>query len=184
MMYAKTVEEKETLMKRFAFLLIASLAFVLNGCLIEIVDTGLPSGVTISNARYQTSFSATVNGQPNKSIICDNKETTLSYSFQFSGNLGSWTSYIKGNLGSVVGRQTLDLSSNFVLYDSATRTVTVTYTLRAGSAPLLLAPQTITVTPIPNPTVIGKSKLYLEFPNTSRAYAFSTDELPVVTNCP
>ncbi len=171
-------------MKRFTFLLIAGLTFVLSSCSIEIVDIGLPSDLNVTNARYETSFSATVNGEANRSIICDDKVTILSYSFQFSGNLGSWTSYIKGSQGSEVGRQTLDLNSRFVQYDSANRIVTVTYELPAGSAPLVLAPQTITVTPIPDPQVIGSSKLYLEFPSASRPFAFSTKDLPVVDNCP
>jgi hypothetical protein len=177
-------------MKRFAFLAIAGLAFVLNGCLIEIVDTGLPSGLTVSNARYETNFSATVDGEPNRSIICDDKVTTLSYSFQYAGNLSSWTSYIKGSKGAEVGRQTLDLNSRFVQFDSADRRITVTYELPAGSAPLITAPedsitsQAITVTPIPDPKVIGSSKLFLEFPNSGRPYAFSTKDLPVVDNCP
>jgi hypothetical protein len=179
-------------MKRITFLLIASLAFVLNGCLVEIVDpgTGLPSGVTIFEAAYGTNYSATVNGEPDRSIICDDRTTVLSYSFRYSGNLGSWVSYIKGSKGGETGRLTLDLNSKFVQHDVANRQVTVTYDLLAGSAPLLMSPQAsavtpnIIITPVPDPVVLGSSKLFLEFPSASRPYQFSTKDLPVVDNCP
>jgi hypothetical protein len=85
-------------MKRFAFLLIAGLAFVLNGCIIEIVD--VPGNFTINNAIFSTNQSLDlgvngIGGGP-EAVICDNKTTELIYSFGYSGTLNRFRSYLRG----------------------------------------------------------------------------------------
>jgi hypothetical protein len=168
-------------MKRFAFL-VASLALVLSGCVIEFVPT--PSSATIiGRPTLGTARQLEVDGEM-QSIICNDQDTPLNYTFQFSGTLGTWRSYLKGKGTSTVEGEgtgainpdsdvTLNLNSQGVAYDSTTNTVTVRYTLRPNSAPRLLSPSAIV--PVEK---LGYSILYLEV--AGEKYF---DELPVIANC-
>lgn len=161
-------------MTRFAFLVIASLAFVLNGCLIEIVDT--PGDVTVVGIpRLGTSYQRELEvNKGQEYIICNDKETLLDYTFQFSGNLSSWRSYLKGrDTKEINGDVTLTLASQGVTYDSATNRVTVRYAIRPNAAPKLLSPSAITTVRID-----GYSTLFLEVDGE----VFSK-EMAVVGNC-
>jgi hypothetical protein len=167
--------EGET-MKNIAPLCLLSLGLVLAACDITI-DWG--SGFSISNATYSTNFQDRSGG----SYICDNTTTYLTYSFNYSGTLTSWTSYLKGeNTGVVKGRTTFTPSSPYVdRYGN--NYVEVTYTIPSGTAPLeatsQAAPQSIIV--VPNPQVIGYSRLFLTVNGYS--HPLLSNPIPVINGC-
>jgi hypothetical protein len=172
--YAKTVRGKGDFMKRFAFLVIASLAFVISGCVIEF--SGTPNSADIiGDPRLGTNYQRELAVDAGEEyIICDDKETLLDYSFQFSGTLGSWRSYLEGKDSKVKnGDVTLNLSSRGVTYDANTNTVRVSYAIQPNAAPTVLAPTAIVETRIK-----GTSILYLEVAG-ERFFK----ELKVVENC-
>jgi hypothetical protein len=109
-----------------------------------------------------------------KSIICNDKNTLLDYTFEFTGTLGSWRSYLKGKQsGTINGDVTLTLNSTGVTYNPSTNVVTVSYTIQPNAAPTLLSPSGIVI-----PEIKGYSTLFLEVAGQT----FSK-ELTVVGNC-
>jgi hypothetical protein len=171
-------------MKRFAWLLIIGLALVLNGCVVEFVDN--PNALTIRDLGYATNYRGTINGQ-DRFVICDDRDTELSYSFEFDGTLGNWTSYLEGGFFERVGEVTLNLNNRFVQYDG--RTVRVTYLIRPGGAPVLMEPSNTleaqatnaSIVVVPVPQVIGETTLFIEFENLGERARF--DPTPVIDNC-
>jgi hypothetical protein len=170
-------------MRRLATIGFAVLALTaLSACVVTIGD--LPTGVTISNANYETDRFITINGQQ-RNVICDDQTTILTYSFSFSGNLETWESYLQGvSSGRVVGRMTFDLDHPNVNYDATTNTVSVRYQIQPGAAPTLVSPdgplpQAIVV----NPTIRGYSTLYLNVNGHSRDYQLFSNDIPVVASC-
>jgi hypothetical protein len=161
-------------MKRFAFLLIVSLMFLLNGCLIEIVPP--PSSVTVvGTPRLGTNYQWELEIDKGKEfIICNDKNTLLDYGFQFSGNLGSWRSYLKGkDTGVINGDVTLTRNSQGVTYNASNNSVIVSYTITPNAAPKLLAPSAIVIARIE-----GYSTLYLEVDGET-----FYKEMAVIGNC-
>ncbi len=165
-------------MKKIILSLTLLLSLLLSACEIT-VDVGpLPSGVTISNASWSSNHQADVQGV-RQQVICDDRTTMLTYSFQFTGTLGSWESYLQGvDSGQIAGRVQLSLSDPRVNYNPNTRTVTVNYELRAGATPTLLAPQAIV------PVRLDYSRLFLRFAGTSQAYSLFSQPIPVLNICP
>ena len=160
--------------------LLAGLLLVLSACSgVITVDIGLPEGVTITNATYSSNYQATIDGR-SRDVICDDRTTELTYSFRFTGNLNSWTSFLRGvNTGQEAGRVTLNLNSSVVDYNQSTSTVTVRYQINAGAAPLAVSPQAIVITP----KVEGYTQLFLEFSGVSKAYDLLSDDIPVLASC-
>ncbi len=146
-------------MKHFAFLLIASLAFVLNGCLIEVVNTGF----TVPEATFSTNHSLDlgvngIGGGP-EAVICDNLTTELIYKFSYTGSLGSFRSFLRGeDTGAIPADGDKTFSTN-----GLGNPIEVRITIPAGLAPLAVKPTAIGVSGI-----IGYSRLYLDFPGTDQ----------------
>jgi hypothetical protein len=165
-------------MKRLGLLIIVGLAFVLNGCLIEVVDP--PSSFTISNALFSTNHVVDlgVNGETGEAnqpefVICDDRQTELIYSFAYTGTLGSFRSYLRGeDSGNIPpdGNKTFSTSS-------LGNPVEVSITIPAGLAPLAIEPTAIGVSGI-----IGYSTLHLDFPGTSQDK--TSRRIAVIDNCP
>jgi hypothetical protein len=172
-------------MKHSTWLLFVGLALVLNGCVIEFVDG--PNTLTVQELGYRTNYRGTINGQ-DRFVICDDRNTELTYSFEFDGVLGNWRSYLEGGFFSTrVGDVTLNLNSPYVQYDGTT--VRVTYLIEPGGAPVLMAPSNTlesqatdaAIVVVPLPQVIGETTLFVQFNNLERIYEFR--ETPVIDNC-
>lgn len=168
-------------MKRFAFLLLPSM---LGGCLI-VTPTPTPR-LEVLSATYTTNYQT----EDGTSVICDNRPTTLLYRFTYQGELESWTSYLEGQtLGEVKGERTFDPGSNSVVA-SGEQGFEVQYVMDANFAPYeqgdaAISPQAIDVVPVPQPTVIGATKLYLILAGTDgNARPYSSQDIPVIINCP
>lgn len=166
--------------------LFVALSAVLVGC--EIVITGpigLPPDFRISSASYQTDYSAFVDGVE-RNVICDDRDTILTYSFNYSGTLDYWTSYLQGvDSGEIAGRVTFTPNDNGVTYTSSS--VSVRYIIRPYAAPLLVGPEGVSseaIVPVPAPRVIGESVLLLNINGYSRGYQLISRPIPVVSNCP
>ena len=173
-------------MNRFSFVLPVLLAGLLGGCNVVVQPNPItpPPPLEVLQASYSTNFSAP-DGQP---AICDNKATTITYTFRYQGQLESWTSYLRGQeLGKESGRRTFTpTSANVSAYE--TSGYEVTYTLDPNTAPLAadpseLSPQGIIVTPKPTPP-IGATQLYLVLKGTNGvSKPFVSNPLPVYINC-
>ena len=175
-------------MKRLYLLAVLAL---LSGCLvIETPNVPTPSqpALSVREATYETNYSA--NGQP---VICDNKPTQIVYRFRYVGGLTSWSSYLKGEqLGTERGQATFT-PGGVGVNPYRTAGYEVTYNLGPNTAPYAvspgdetLEPQAIVVVPVPNPTVIGATRLFLVLRGASGAaepYRVS-DPIPVLLNCP
>lgn len=163
-----------------------ALLLLLVGCQVSFDLVPVP-GLVLRNASYRTNVRATVDGRE-RFIICDNRTTTLSYSFDYTGALLSWRSYLRGrNTGTIRGDR------RFTLADVVRPgRVEVTYTIPPYQAPLsvnelpdaaAIAPESIIV--VPRPTVVGASELRLEVNGIGRSVVLSgRDPIPVVDNCP
>lgn len=171
-------------MKRLKFSCFGLIVLVLTACQVT-VDVGLPPGFSVSNASYRTNFRATVDGQE-RYIICDNRTTTLSYRFNYSGTLRSWSSYLRGQTtGTIRGR------ANFTSRDITTPgRVEVDYTIPRNQAPLSSGPEPQALDPesiiiVPRPTVIGYTQLWLDINGSTRSFTFHNqgNAIPVVDGC-
>ena len=169
-------------MKRIAFLLLAA---TLSGCLI-VTPTPRTPQLEVLSATYATNF-RTSDGA---SVICDNRPTTLLYRFTYQGELESWTSYLEGQkLGEKKGERTFEPGSNSVVA-SGEQGFEVQYVMDANFAPYEkgdaeVSPQAIVPVPVPQPTVIGATKLYLILEGEDgRARPYSSQDIPVIINCP
>ncbi len=171
-------------MKRFFLLLLAG---PLSGCLVITPEPVIPpvTPISVLEATYRTDVS--VNGQP---AICDNRTTTLSYTFRYQGELESWTSFLKGvKLGEEKGMRTFTPNVSGVSpYEE--NGYEVTYTLGANAAPYAASEKgqgskAIVVVPVPQPQIIGASKLHLILTGADgNAEPYISPEIPVVINCP
>lgn len=172
-------------MKALKLCSLALILLVLAACQVT-VDVGMPPGFSVSNASFETNFRATVDGQE-RYVICDNRTTTLSYRFDYSGTLTSWSSYLRGQTtGTIRGRET------FTSADINTPgRVEVTYTIPRNQAPLsdgleiqsAISPESIIV--VPRPTVIGFTQLWLDINGTTRSFNFNNQgrAIPVIDGC-
>jgi hypothetical protein len=165
-------------MKRLTWLLIIGLAFMLNGCIIEVVDPSL--SFTISNAVFSTNQvrDLGVNGETGQAnqpefVICDNRQTELIYSFSYTGILSSFRSYLRGeDSGNIPPDGDVTFSTS-----SLGNPVEVRITIPAGLAPLAIEPTAIGVSGI-----IGYSTLHLDFPGTREDK--TSRRIAVIDNCP
>lgn len=171
-------------MKRLFLLLLVGL---LGGCLVIAPEPIVPpvTPISVLEATYKTDVS--VNGQP---AICDNRTTTLSYTFRYQGELESWTSFLKGvRLGEEKGARTFTPGVSGV-NPYVENGYEVTYTLGANVAPYgagKTAPNSkaIVVVPVPQPEIIGASKLHLVLTGADgNAKPYISPEIPVIINCP
>lgn len=162
---------------------IALVVLVLTACEITISADpvpGLPPGLDIYSASFTTDYQADVDVDGDyEFVICDDRTTNLTYKFTFDGDLDTWESYLSGERGQVVGRETLSLGSRFVNYDPSTNTVRVNYEIRRGSAPNVLTPQDIVI----RPKVDRYVRLYLKVDGYTKAYDLTSKQIPVLVAC-
>jgi hypothetical protein len=181
--YAKTVEEKETFMKRFAFLMILAMSFVLSGCVIEFSE--LPDSFTIADAGFSTNHRVDLgtNGVTEASeqpefVICNDLPTDLIYRFSYTGSLSSFRSFLRGeDTGSIPRDGDVTFQTN-----GLGNPVEVKISIPAGLAPRLVAPsssQPNAITPI---GIIGYTKLFLDFPGDNQDKG--SRRIAIIDNCP
>ena len=135
------------------------------------VDTDLPPGLSIdeSSIRLTSTHNATVDGR-NQPVICDDQETTLTYSFEYSGNLETYSTYL-------VGRDTGDEAE----LTNQTQIASGGYVEHSVRIPAGLAPLAI----VPNPIPIGASILYvtLDPDGYGDQYYIRFNDIPVLQTC-
>lgn len=159
--------------KSFALIFLFLTTTLLAACTVSVDGNINPPPPEISNASYRTDFQAMVDGR-NQDVICDDRVTNLTYSFDFDGDLDTWVSYLKGvTSGDIAGRVTLSLTGdNRVSYDRVNDRVTVNYQINAGAAPLAI---------VVSPKVVGESQLFLQFGNDS--VKLLSNPIPVLQSC-
>lgn len=123
-------------------------------------------------------------------VICDNRTTAFFYRFRYEGRLTRWTSYFEGQtLREIKGRRSFTPNTQGVV-PYGKRGYKVQYVMSADFAPYLrnaenylLTPSAINVVPVPKPTRIGATKLYLTLQGGSRKARFVLPNIPVIINC-
>ena len=155
------------------FILWAGLAFALGAC----------SNVETSNLRISGEYSAVVDGV-SRDIICDNKPSFVTYSFDYTGDLGSWTSSLEGV---TTGQVSNTKDYTVINTPPVDGNVTARYDVLPKTAPLStgsnLSAQGIIV--VPSAKVIGYTRVKITafdsngFPTFTRR----SNSLPVVNNC-
>ena len=174
-------------MKTLTLLSLSALALVLSACTVTFgleVDRRPPGGLTTSNETYRSNYEAYVDGVRTP-IICADRTTLVTYGFNFSGDLRSWSSYLKGRrTGATVERATFTANSRTVDYGS--NRVDVEYTIPAGLAPQStqdapIQPQGIEV--VPKAVVTGYTELFVDINGFGEGFGFRFRGIPVVSNC-
>jgi hypothetical protein len=162
-------------MKRIGLsLLVASvLALTLAGCsgtlrFVFDIDTDLPAGVTVdrSSINLDSNYRATVDGK-NQPVICDDRQTTLSFSFNYTGSLDNYRVVLQGV--STGDRAPVQNSTQ----SASGGRVAGTITIPAGLAPLAIVPQ---------PKVRGKTRVIIELNQDPNFYVRFND-VPVLASC-
>jgi len=168
-------------------LLTCALCLALAGCEIIVVGSPTPEPplpLEILSFSYYTDYE----DQSGDPLICDDRLTTLTYSFQYRGELELWHSYLKGVLTQDVrGEETFDPGSNSVreVYPGFFE---VRYIIEPYAAPLslskdeVLQPQDIEV--VPAPIVAGMTRLHLTLDGGGEQAEFVSQDIPVINNCP
>jgi hypothetical protein len=133
-------------------------------------------GLSIYDLRYESNYRDT----GGKSYICDNKITTLTVSFAYTdfNKIAGWEAQLIGQRTGAVSSRLIQTRNGggFRLEDNH---VVVNWVLAEG-----LAPQSIVVTPIPQPKVVGSTSLELLVRATDGGSArLRFAGIPVVDNC-
>lgn len=132
------------------------------------IDTNLPSGVTVaeSSVSLDSDYYATVDGR-NQPVICDDRQTRLSYGFNYTGSLDTYRVVLEGVTS---GEQPYVAGST---QNASGGRVAGTITIPAGVAPLAIVPQ---------PKVLGFTRVKIELNPTSNFYVRFND-VPVLASC-
>ncbi|MER3480228.1 MAG: hypothetical protein C4327_07010 [Meiothermus sp.] len=157
------------------------LALTLSGCLIVLVPP------EVYDLTYRSSWLRTSDKKP---VICDNKDTTVEYSFKYTNlqNISSWTETWTGSASSQFNfteNRYPNSPDTGVTVDTASKTITVTRKFSRGTSPYSVTPQSITITPINPPTSqTGEARLVLQF-NLTDGNTISLPRiiLPVYSGC-
>ena len=138
--------------------------------------------VELTNASYESEFKASVEGET-RSVICNDRPTEFSYSFDYSGNLENWSSYFEGETtGQENGRADLTINSGPVSVEDGR--VTVSYLLNPNSAPTQTEPVLETQGIVVSPTLEGETRLYIVTNNGDEEIEIRSDPIPVMSTCP
>ena len=171
-------------MKRLSLLLLFGL---LGGCLVvtPAPTPTPPTPIEIIDPVFESNVTA--NGQ---FAICSNRVTQIAYTFRYTGDLASWSSYLKGNtLGTEVMRETYTSTTTGV-EAVGTDGYTTTFNIAENTAPYGAEPsgstsKAIVVVPVPQPVQIGSSKLYLTLTGEGGdTKNYVSSDIPVIENCP
>ena len=146
------------------------------------IGTNPADALLISSLTYQSNY-RDGNG---RSYICDNKITTLTYSYRYNdfARIARWDSRLVGETtGQVTNTLSMDRSSGGYLNEGGR--ISVNWALSQGTAPLSVSPQSITVTPVPQPRQIGATRLELTvFATNGSSARLVFPGIPVIDNCP
>ncbi len=157
-----------------------TLTLALVGCIP--IGTNPSDTLFISDLRYESNF----RDASGRSYICDNKITTLTYSFRYNDftRIARWDSRL---VGETTGQttHTLSMSKETGGYTNQNNRITVNWVLSQGTAPLSVSPQGIVVTPVPQPRQIGATRLELTvFATNGSSARLVFPGIPVIDNCP
>jgi hypothetical protein len=155
------------------FIWIAALLVVLDSCIPIQVGQG---GLSIFDLRYDSNY----RDKDGKSYVCDNEITTLTFSYGYTdfSKIGGWEAQLVG-LRTGASLPKLVQSRNGGGFRLVDNRVLVDWVLAEG-----LAPQSIVVTPIPQPNVVGATSLELIVRATDGgAVTLSFPGIPVIDNC-
>ncbi len=182
-------------MNRSLLVFLGLLTSLLAGC--EIIVQPGPAPVTPSLSLTEFVTYTNYRGQSSGvSYICDNRSTALTYRFRYEGGIERWTSYLEGQtLGQIKATRTFDPRSQGVspYEDSGFEVVYVMEPLYApykqdsetSENPETLTPQDIDVVPVPQPVIIGATKLHLTLEGINGdTQSLTSEAIPVVSNCP
>ncbi len=165
-------------MKKPLFALTLLLAFA--GCIP--IGTNPADTLLISDLRYESNF----RDASDRSYICDNKLTTLTYSFRYNdfARIARWDARLVGETSGQV-THTLSMSKDTGGYLNQNNRISVNWALSQGTAPLSVSPQSIVVTPVPQPRQIGATRLELTvFATNGSSARLVFPGIPVIDNCP
>lgn len=160
--------------------LVVALWLALVGCIP--IGTNPADALLISDLRYESNF-RDANG---RSYICDNKLTTLTYSYRYNdfARIARWDSRLVGEATGQV-TNTLSMNRDSGGYINQNNRVSVNWVLSQGTAPLSVSPQSIVVTPVPQPRQIGATRLELTvFATNASSARLVFPGIPVINNCP
>lgn len=118
-------------------------------------------------------------------FICDNRTTYVSYKFYYDGELYKWRSRFVGEKTNATTAWETFYASNYGIHGKGNGTVEVEFVVPIGQAPLGGAVSPQSITPVPNPTVIGETKLQLEVYSLSGKGRLTTPVgIEVIDPCP
>lgn len=140
------------------------------------------TALVIADLRYESNY-RDANG---RSYICDNKLTTLTYSFRYNDfeRIARWDSRLIGERSGAT-TATLSMNKNAGAYINQNGQIRVNWALGEQTAPLSVSPQSIVVTPVPQPRVVGGTRLELSvFATNGNAVRLTFPGIPVIDNCP
>lgn len=162
--------------KNLLIALAAGLMTVLAGCVVVV------TGSRLSNFTYASSWIRSDTSQP---VICDNRSTTIEYSFTYTGDLSAWTEQWTGRNDPTFNFTVTRTSGDSgVFVDINSKTVTVSRTFTPGTSPFGssgVSPQAITPVPItPPPSERGGATLTVLYKGNVQ----SQKSFPVYGNCP
>lgn len=146
------------------------------------IGTNPADALLISGLTYQSNY----RDGSGRSYICDNKVTTLTYSYRYNdfARIARWDSRLVGETTGQV-TNTLSMDKNSGGYINQDGRISVNWVLTQGTAPLSVSPQSITVTPVPAPRQIGATRLELTVYATNGSSArLLFPGIPVIDNCP
>ena len=143
--------------------------------------------VVISNPSFSSEFTADISGDDGgeRSVICDDRATRLTYSFDYSGDLNAWYSYFEGaESNDINGRADFTVNStptDGVRFDG--NTVTVSYLLSPDSIPTMLKPVIDTQGIVVTPTVKGFTDLVIVVDDNGTDKTIRAEDIPVLNTC-
>lgn len=158
----------------------------LAACSVEVEPLPVPEpSVQISNASYQSEFTAVVEGNE-REVICNDRDTSFSYTFTYSGDLTNWASYFEGvDSGTQNGRIERSITSTTaegVVVDG--NNVTVYFTLTPDSIPTLVEPDLNVQGIVVTPQVKGYTNLVIVVDDNGVTRKLETQNpIPVLTAC-
>ena len=146
-----------------------------------IVTIDVTPGIGIYNAGFSTNYVATIKNQK-QYVICDSKKTNLTYHFNYTNPVKSWSSFLKGvNTGTEKGQAYFTAAD---INDTTNRYIEVVYGIANYVAPLAVEPiETTAIVPVPKATVIGHTKLIININGYTKSHQLVSNEIPVVSNC-
>ena len=146
-----------------------------------IVTIDVTPGIGIHNAGFFTDFVATIDNQK-RYVICDDRKTNITYHFNYTNPIKSWSSFLRGvNTGTVKGQAYFTAAD---ITDTTKKYIEVIYGIGRHVAPLAIKPvETTSIVPVPKATVIGYTKLIININTFSSSLQLVSENIPVIDKC-